>query len=360
MPRGFVREQFEDEPGYEGADVELSIKVLDSPATSVENSPEPAPLERDDELRGADEPLEVFPDEYDPTWSFRSRAYPDLLGFRLTHLLGAPRTVEGDGATVRDPDGNTVPRGAYMHEWAAPYGPAGDAPLTTNMLLGYADEGTYIRMTGCAAEELSLSSGEAGGVQLETSGRALHWATIVDPSITPTPEALATRPFMRRGLRVTLWQGRVLDLSEFGVTVTNPVEFDRALGVASAFPSIAEKAEGPITVMIEAPKRKLRSADLDALMDATRFAVKALWESQNEIGATRYPYRLWLEGDGAQYTGGGPEALENRRRIGASYQAKLTSDGSGASSKFTLVNATAEYFTFAGGSGSGSGSGSGA
>src|SRR5215212_1225536 len=347
MPKGYVREQFEGTPGYEGAAPRLSIKRLDSPATSVDNGLEPTPLERDDELRGADEPLQIFPDEYDPTWGFRSRAYPDLLGFRLTQILGSPTSAVGDNDRVVDPDGNRVPVGAFMHTWTAPYGPAGDSPITTAMTLAYADERTFIALAGCASEELTLSSGEAGGVQVETRGRALFWDTIADPSITPTPESLAIRPFMRRGLRVETWQGNVLDLQEFGVTIANPIAFDRALGVASAFPSIVEKDEGPITVTVEAPKRKLRSADLDALMAADRFAVKALWESQNRIGATSYFYRLWLEGDGAQYTGGGPQALENRRRIGATYQAKLTSDGAGASSKFTLVNATREYFTFA-------------
>lgn len=343
MPKGYVREQFEDIPGYEGATVRLGTKRLFAPATSVDTGLEPKPLERDDELRNADEPLEVFEDEHDPRWSMEGRAYPDPLGFRLAHILGPPRTTAGDDARVLDPDGNRVPVGAHMHVWAAPFGPSGDAPQTTDLIAAYADEATWVHMTGCAAEELELSSGEAGGVQFRTGGPALFWAPIADPALTPIPETLAIRPFMRRGLRVVTWQGNVLDLEQFGVTITNPISADRSMGVASGFPSIVEKDDGPITVVIDAPKRKLRRADLEALQAATRFAVKALWESQNVIAATTYKYRLWLEGDGAQYTDGGPRSLENKRRIGASYRAKLTSDGAGASATFTLVNATASY-----------------
>ncbi len=341
MSKGYVREQFEASPGYEGASPRLSTKRLDTPATCVDPTLDPRLLDRDDELRGADEPLQAFEDEHDPRWAMEGRAYPDVLGFRLTHTLGRPTTTAGDG-NILDPDGGRVPVGAFMHVWEAPFGPVGDAPLTTDMIVAYVDEGTFIHMSGCATEELELTS-EAGGVKFRANGPALVALPVDDPAITPIPETLAVRPFMRRGLRVTTWQGNVLDLEQFNVTVSNPVEVDRSLGVASGFPSIIEKADGPITVTVEAPKRKLRRADLEALQRATRFAVKAAWVSQTEIAASRYPYSFWLEGDGAQYTGGGPQSLENRRRIGATFQAKLTSDGSGASARFTLVNATASY-----------------
>lgn len=343
MPKGYVREQFEKSPGYEGIVAEVSTKKLDSPATSVDNSLEPSPLERDDELRGADEPLQIFEDEYNPTWGFASRAYPDLLGFRLTHILGLPVSTAGDGAAVKDPEGNSIPVGATRHVWAAPFGPAGPSPLTTDMILGYVDEGSFIHLTGCGAEELSLSSEEAGGVKLASKGPGLFWKPIDDPALTPTPESLAIRPFMRRGLKVVTWQGNVRDLENFGVTISNPIEAGRSMGVGSGYPDLLEKGDGPIVVAIEAPKRHIRKADLEALMAAERFGMKASWISQSKVGVTAYPYSFWLEGDGAQYTGGGPASLENKRRIGSTYQAKLTSDGVGASSKFTLVNATASY-----------------
>lgn len=341
MSKGYVLEQFEAEPGYEGATPRLASKRLFAPATSVDVSLEPSPLDRRDELRQADEPPMIFEDEHEPRWSQESRAYPDLLGFRLTHILGPPTTTVGDDEAL-DPDGNRVPVGAFMHVWEAPFGPAGEAPLTTALLAAYADMNTFVRLTGCAAEELELTS-EEGGVKARTGGPALFAAPVDDPALTATPETLAIRPFMRRGLRVETWQGNVFDLDQFNVTITNPVTAERSLGVASGYPSIIEKGDDPITVTIEAPKRKIRRVDLEALQAATRFAVKATWVSQSTVAATSYPYCLWLEGDGAQYTGGGPEALENRRRIGANYTALLTSDGAGASARFTLVNATSSY-----------------
>jgi hypothetical protein len=148
---------------------------------------------------------------------------------------------------------------------------------------------------------------------------------------------------MRRGLKVVTWQGDPRELENFGVTISNPMAAERSMGVGSGYPDLLEKGEGPITVTLEAPKRHINPADLEALMRADRFAVKARWISQSKIGVTAYNYGLWLEGDGAQYTGGGPASLENKRRTGSTYQAKLTSDGVGASSKFTLVNATPSY-----------------
>jgi hypothetical protein len=343
MGKSYVREQLEKSPGYEGTTPELFKKKLDSPATSIDNAPEPSPLERDDEMRGSDEPLQIFADEFNPTWGFASRAYPDLLGFRLTHILGPPVSTAGDGAAVKDPEGKSVPVGATMHVWSAPFGPAGASPLTVDQILAYVDESTFVHVQGAGAEELTLSSDEAGGVKLAAKGPALYWNPIADPGLTPAPESLAVRPFMRRGLKVVTWQGNVRDLENFGVTVNNPISADRSMASGSGFPDILEKGDGPIVVTIEAPKRHIRKTDLEALMNAERFEMKASWISQSKIAATSYPYSLWLEGDGAQYTGGGPASLENKRRIGATYQAKLTSDGVGASSKFTLVNATASY-----------------
>lgn len=344
MPKSYLRERFESEPGYEGnEEAKLSTKTLDAPAQSVDNAPEPSPLERDDELRGADEPLQVFEDEHDPTWGLTQRAYPDSLGMSLTHLLGPPKSVEGDDEAIKDPDDNKVPKGAFMHTWEAPYGPSGPNPITTDLVLAYEDEGSYVHLSGCGAEELTLNSDDAGGVKLARKGKALFYEPIADPEITPTPESLAIRPFQRRGLRVSKWQGDPQLLEQFNLTITNPLEVARSMGVASAFPDLMEKGEGPILVVIEAPKRHFRTADLEALLGATRFEVKALWESLSKIGATAYPYRFWAQGDGGQYTGGGPSALENKRRLGATFQTKLTSDGAGASSKFTLVNATKSY-----------------
>ena len=40
---------------------------------------------------------------------------------------------------------------------------------------------------------------------------------------------------------------------------------------------------------------------------------------------------------------GGPNALENVRRIGGTFDFKATYDGAGASATVTLVNATSSY-----------------
>jgi hypothetical protein len=342
MGKAYLLEHYEDVPGYEGAVVVPSVKELFSPATSFEATPEPAPLERDDEFRGIDEPLEVSEDEHNPKWSYASRAYPDLVGFRLKHALGPPTSTPGDGK-ITDPDGAPIPTNCHRHVWEAPYGPSGPNPLTTDAVVAYVDENTFVHVTGCGCEEVALASGEAGGIRLTASGSALVYDPIADPAEVAAPESLAVLPFMRSEMKVVTWEGDERNIENLDVTITNPIEVARSLAAESRFPDLMEKAEGPIVVSFSVPKRHLSSAELEFLLAATRFAVKVRWASRSTIAATAYPYRLWLEGEGAQYTGGGPDALENKRRIGATYQGKLTSDGVGASSKFTLVNATASY-----------------
>jgi hypothetical protein len=116
------------------------------------------------------------------------------------------------------------------------------------------------------------------------------------------------------------------------------------LGSTSKFPDQLERGDGPgVIVTGSIPKRQIATADYDALLAATGFAVKIRWQSTVVIGATAYKYTLWFEALNAQYMDGGPEALANKRRHGGSFNWKATYAGAAGSSKWTLVNATASY-----------------
>lgn len=341
MANGYAQLKYESTPGNEDNTPTLSTKVLFDPLISFEPTLGASHLERDDELRNSDEPLQVLPEAYAPEWSREGRMYPDLLGYYLKNILGAPTTTAGNGV-ITDPDAVVVPTGAFRHVWAAPYGPSGASPMTSQGQVAYKDESVFFKLKGMASGNLSIETPESGGARLTTGGPALHMSRIADPALTPAYEALSIPPFERGHLQIVTWLGATAVSEDITLAIDNPVEPVRSLGIDSAFPDVMEKGEGPIVVSGSNPKRHVDVDDWDALLNATRFAVKVRWTNSAVI-ASSYPYKFWVEGDGAQYVGGGASALVNARRIGASFDWKLTSDGAGASSTFTLVNSTSSY-----------------
>lgn len=341
MANGYLHAAYESIPGNETNSPTLSTKVLYTPLLSFTPTLNPAPLDRQDELRNVDEPISVIPEAYSPEWSLSTRAYPDVIGFWLKLILGAPTTTAGNG-TITDPDGTTIPTGAYRHVWTAPYGPTGANPLTAQLQASYKDESTYFKLKGAAASSLSLDSPETGGVQLQTGGPALYMNRTTDPALTPSYESLTIPPFERSQLSITTWLGSTATTEDFTLNISNPVEVVRSLGIASQFPDVMEKSDPPIVVSGSIPKRHINSTDYDALLNATAFSTKVKWLSTVAItGSTKYA--LWNENNNCQYLTGGPYALENKRRLGATFDWRATYAGTAGSSKFTLVNATTSY-----------------
>jgi hypothetical protein len=175
MALGYMEEAYEATPGNESSNPTLSVKKLFSPFISSSAVPGTEHMSRDDENRNLDEPTAVITDAYNPTWESESRAYPDLLAFRLKEALGNPVTTAGNGI-ITDPDTIVIPTGAHRHVWTAPFGPAGANPVTTQKRLAYRDQGTYIRAKGCALEKLDIESPEQGGSMVKASGKLLAWS----------------------------------------------------------------------------------------------------------------------------------------------------------------------------------------
>jgi hypothetical protein len=343
MANGYARLAYETNGvGNEDTSPTLSTKTLFPPLLEFGVEPGASPLERDDELRNVDEPIQVLPEGFAPTWSASSRMYPDVMGFLLKWILGPPVSTAGNGV-ITDPDGNVIPTGAHRHVFAAPYGPSGPSPVTVSAEIAYVDQAQFFDLRGAACSALALTVPDSGGGRAQASGPACYHNEGTNPSLTPAFESLATPPFMRRHLAIVTWLSGTATTEDWDVAIANPVGVLRTLGIDSAWPDLVEKGDAPIVVSGNIRKRATDTQDFAALIAGTRFAIKARWQSDTNIPTTAYPYRMWLEGDGAQYIGGGPQALANRRRIGAEYPWKLTYDGVGASSTWTLVNATASY-----------------
>lgn len=300
-------------------------------------------MSRDDELRGIDEPLAVLEDTHEPSWAENGRMYPDILGWRLTHALGEPDTTAGDGV-VEDPDGDPIPVGAHLHVWEAPFGPAGVSPLTVEKLVAYKDQNVYFRMRGCALQELGVNTPEQGGAVLQASGPALFMSDpIANPALTPALESLGVRPFVRGNLTLPDWLTGSGVHEDFGLTINNPVEVARSLGIASKYPDAMEKSSdgGPIVVSGSLSQRQLDADDIVALKRAAGFEALARWVSDSII-AGGFPYKLFVGMANCQYTEGDPVALRNQRRHGAQFSFKSTTAGLG-STTISLINATAAY-----------------
>lgn len=343
MPTGYLRGRIESIPGNETNVPTYSAKVIFPPAISFNPAQNPSHLMRDDEIRNLDEPLQVLPERYAPEWSMETRMYPDILGFMLRLILGSPVTTAGNGV-ILDPDSVIIPATAYRHVWTAPFGPAGASPLTAHWQAAYKDQSVFFDVKGAGCAQLSIATPETGGARLNASGPALYMPPPVsDPALTPTYESLAIPPFFRSNLTLPTWlTGTATSTEDVSLSIENPMEAYSSLGVASRFPDVMEKSDGPITFTGSIPKRQLDADDLNALMAATGFPAKIRWVSTAIIAAA-YPYKLFVEADNAQYVTGGPGALENTRRIGGSFDFKFTSDGAGASTTVTLVNSTASY-----------------
>lgn len=334
-----TRRETTNAPGNESVTPTYATALLYPPALTVNAQLNPSPLMRDDEIRNIDEPLSIVEESHSPEWSLESRMYPNTIGHVLTNMLGAPTTTAGNGV-ITDPDSVAIPTGAYRHVWTAPF-VTGLTPTTFDMRLAYRDQSVFYQVKGCATQSLGITSPESGGARISVSGPALYMARISDPSLTPTYEALSVLPFMRRHLTLS-WLSGSATTEDFTLNVSNPVEVTRSLGIASAFPDVVEKADGPVTFTGSIPKRVLDDTDYDALKAATGFAATAKWVSSSVI-ASSYTYKMFVACANCQYTGGQIGALENRRRIGASFDWKATTTGAAGHVTITLVNATTSY-----------------
>jgi hypothetical protein len=341
MPTGYVNHQYESIPGNETNSPTLSTKVYYPPVQSFGPKLGPNHMERDDELRNQDEPLPVLSESYAPAWESHLRAYPDALGWYLKLALGAPVTTAGNGV-ITDPDTIAIPAGAYRHVWTAPFGPSGASPLTMQFNAAYKDQTVFFKGKGAACDTLGIESPESGGCIINASGPCNYLQRISDPSLTPAYEALAVRPFVRGNLTLPTWLTGSGTHENFSLSISNPCESVRSLGIASKFPDALEKANvGPVTVTGSLPQRQLDADDYDALLNATGFAAMARWVSDSII-ASSYPYKLYVQFSNAQYVAGEPDALANQRRHGASFDFKSTTPSTG-STIVTLVNATTNY-----------------
>jgi hypothetical protein len=316
--------------------------VLYTPLITFTPTLAPNPLERDDELRNVDEPIAVVPTTT-PRVGLESR----LPGRGRLLPEGDPRRADDDRRQRRDhrPGRHVIPTGAFRHVWTAPFGPSGLHPQTAQFQAAYKDESVFFKLKGAAATDAVDRHARRGRRSAEELGPgAVHAAHSPTRRSPRAYESLSVVPFERGDLQLVTWGvgGVTATTEDFDIVIDNPVEVVSSLGIQSKFPDVMEKGAGPILFHGSIPKREINATDYDALLNATGFAAKARWSSAVVIAAG-YTYKQWVQFLNAQYVAGGPNALMNQRRIGASFDFKSTYNGTPGSSSVTLVNGTSSY-----------------
>jgi hypothetical protein len=250
-------------------------------------------------------------------------------------------TTPGVAGPVSDPDGGTVPTGATKWVFSKR-----DTILaqTARILANYATENMAFQGNGYAVDSLSLNA--AGELQASLTGMVFQKLAV--SSLTPTLTSLAVPP-LRRGNLYVSWIAAGGPLSDFSFSIANSLERVRtmALDPPSSFSDRVEYGDEQVKLTGTIPKRILAAADVDALMAASTFAAKARWRTPKVIGATTYPYSIWIEMPAAQLLSGEFDALGNKRRFGGSYGFEAQYDETaGYDLRITVVNATPTIATY--------------
>lgn len=244
-----------------------------------------------------------------------------------------PATVGGEAITGQAPTGT--------QRWIFDKR-LGTQAKTAQLTIAYPDEGVFTRGQG-----MGISTFTMGASGMFTSTLAgMVFGRIADPNLTPTYDSLAI-PHFRRGDLSLKWLTGGAEVTDFSMTFPNPLLRYSALGSQSFFPSTMEHGDEKIIPTGTIPKRVIDAEDIDAVLAGTTFLAKARWRSSKLIGATAYPYSMWVKMPAAQYTGADLPSMRNVRRFPASFPFKAAVDETlGYDCRITIVNAVTAIETY--------------
>ncbi|MFA5801529.1 MAG: hypothetical protein WC911_03540 [Thermoleophilia bacterium] len=303
--------------------------------------------DRGDEARNLADPVEGYPNEANPSWDLKERAYPNLIGPLLLLFAGQVATTAGDGI-ITDPDGNTIPTGAHRHvftrspalvpqsisAWFADQ--SHDDPTSANRFFG--------RMAGVALESLKLS-GNKGALSMDAKGKALYQKRIGDPGLTPVLPVTSLLPWSY-GQMVLTWLTGGATREDFDLNFEQKLWFGSDNSRSSLFPTAVEQDKEYRQISGSVSMRSLDPTDWDAVQNATTFAALAKYASLQNIGATSYPYRMWVDMPRVSLTKGDDGTIENNPRRPYKMDFLACYDDTAAYAwKITLVNGVAGYRT---------------
>jgi hypothetical protein len=343
MALKYVEARFETgaTPGKEsGVSASFAAKTIYFPALSFSMDTQPNPLERDDEMRTVNEAIRYEQESFAPTWTMRTRMYPDTFAFMLKAHLGAPVTTAGNGV-ITDLGGTVMPASTNRHHWDAPYA-TGAAPQTVMFRVVDPESTMYWDVRGATVESLEIGVPDAGGITVTWSGKANYISNIADPALTPAYESLAIAPFLRAYATLS-WLASSANTDTVSWTIGKQVEHTRTFGGASKWPDLVEHGEGVVQLSGTIDKRTINATDWAALIAATRFTSLTTFTHTSFVTGA-YPYKVFIQAPNtsASYSTGGPDDIMNRKRTPASFAFRVTRD-SAQSAAIEVCNATVSY-----------------
>ncbi len=295
--------------------------------------------DRDDEVDGTNDSRSSIPIQYDPAWEMKLRAYPNLFGLPLLAFFGSVTTTAGDGI-ITDPDGNTIPVGAYKHVFSYKTG----IDARTLAYQGADQHGNFWHATGMGIKEIKLA-GNKGALDADVKGSALFVESFGDPGAAAFPaDTLAPWSF---GELALTWLGSSEIVEQFDLTFAQDAKTIHAPTQATKFPtyyeldkSVGRKLTGNCN------KRDFSLTDWNALTAGTYFQATAKYKTAQVIGATTYPYSMWVDMPSCQYQKGTADDIQKspRRAYKLTWKAAYNVS-SGYAYKVTLVNGASGYMT---------------
>lgn len=338
----FAKLELEDSQGNGSTTTNVFGTPFYLPAIEVALNPKPKPLNRSDEQRGIDGLQLLAQNEYEPEGAIEMRGYAHYLGALMMLLHGDVTTTAGNGV-ITDPDGNTIPAGAYRHEFVKLAGPT---PKSARLTTSYGLE--WVQARGLTLKSLGFEIQE-DGVKAKAEAMANYMSRLTsDPGDSPSYEAFSILPWRRRNMVVTWPLGsEEIESIEFSLDQDLEYVFSMSDTANAGFPSRTERAnsyEGFLALTGKLTRRQFDEADWDALISAEAFELSVMMESEQNIGATNYPYRMWVQTGSAQISDGELEGLKNqpRHQMELDWQAGYNEDDS-YDFKVTIVNGTSAY-----------------
>lgn len=330
-----------------------SSDVFWIPSVKLKRKINPVMENRDDEMRGLEDPVAEIPIALNPEWGLPGmRCYPNLVPLFFILWGGNVTTTAGDGA-ITDPDGNTIPANCYRHVISFRTG-----IIPTSMRIRAADDyasGPYWLQTGAFLKSLKLAGG-SGSLMMDADGEALYEKRETSrPSACDTPAlpALSLWPFSTTNLRLTAllnaggaWPGFTdIEIDSFNLEFTQDAKAFPAGRVPSLFRDAVELESMYRKITGSFNTRSLDKDDWDAMVAGTTFDLTARWQS-GQVIANSYPYRMWVQMPEAQITVGDEGDIENKPRIPFNLTVKATYDSSATyAGKVTIVNGISAYKT---------------
>lgn len=336
----------EKKEGSENVEGEVNTSKWFVPATELGFLPNPALLDRSDEIRSIEGRTTGAQNEYAPTGSIITRGYSRYLGVLLYMLLGEVTTKEANGTTDKDPDEGVVGKKAFIHTFTKK---PGASPLTARVIAAYYDK--WIEARGVSINSLAFALADDG--VKATGGMMANFLRrlTVDPAVEVKGDAFSVLPWRRRNVIVTSPSlAATARLNTVDFSIEQSLEAVRSLGSMSGWPQATERAnsaEGFARLQGSLQRRDFDPVDWDALIAASIFNLRFKFQSEQNVPGVEgapYPYSMWVTTEGAQFTGGGPETLKQQARHESSYDWQAGSQEAGKPDfSVVLVNDVKSY-----------------